>query len=279
MNCQDARAAMLDEARGRLPSEKREDLAAHVAGCEGCAHEARAERLLGDLLQDRLPRYEAPASLRARLASLVEGGGTEGVASAAPATAPSAARSARRSRWIPAAAAAIAMSIAAFGIGRVFRSPAGEELMVREAVNDHLRITFSEHPVEIASGGIHQVKPWFAGKVDFAPAVSFSGDDDFPLVGGSVAYFVDRKAAAFVFKRRLHTISLLVFPADGFGWSPLGALGAKDIGGGLRATADSMHGFHVLLWQNQGLGYALVSDVDPAELEALARRVASVRTD
>ena len=87
--------------------------------------------------------------------------------------------------------------------------------LVAEAVNDHIRVISSTHPVDIESGGIHQVKPWFTGRLDFAPRVAFSGDDDFPLVGGSVGYFRDRKAAVFVFKRRLHTITLLVFPPDG----------------------------------------------------------------
>ena len=32
--------------------------------------------------------------------------------------------------------------------------------VVAEAINDHLRVLYSEHPVEIESGGIHQVKPW-----------------------------------------------------------------------------------------------------------------------
>ena len=50
--------------------------------------------------------------------------------------------------------------------------------LVTEAVNDHLRVLYAEHPVEIESGGIHQVKPWFSGRLDFAPALNFSGDGD-----------------------------------------------------------------------------------------------------
>src|SRR6185312_2399693 len=94
--------------------------------------------------------------------------------------------------------------------------------LVEEAVNDHLRVVSSSHPVEIESGGIHQVKPWFTGRLEFAPRVAFSGDDEFSLVGGSVAYFRDRKAAAFIFKRRLHVITLLVFPAEGLPWPTSG---------------------------------------------------------
>lgn len=63
--------------------------------------------------------------------------------------------------------------------------------MVAEAVNDHLRVLYSERPLEVESSNRHVVKPWFKGKVDFAPDFAFDGDADFPLQGGSVGYFVD----------------------------------------------------------------------------------------
>src|SRR5262249_6674456 len=118
----------------------------------------------------------------------------------------------------------------------------------------------SSHPVEIESGGIHQVKPWFTGKVDFAPRVAFSGDEEFPLQGGALARFGDRSAAVFVWKRRLHTVSLFTFRADGL---PLPVE---------RRPAHS-HGFTVLLWRDGDLGYALVSDVSAADLELLAAKL------
>jgi anti-sigma factor RsiW len=141
--------------------------------------------------------------------------------------------------------------------------------MVTEAVNDHIRVVSSSHPVEIESGGIHQVKPWFTGRLEFAPRVTFSGDDEFPLVGGSVGYFRDRKAAVFVFKRRLHVITLLVFPAAGLPWPGSGLVPV----GALSVSEQDSRGFSVLLWQDAGLGYALVSDVNRRDLETLAARI------
>ncbi len=70
-------------------------------------------------------------------------------------------------------------------------------------------------PLDVESGAIHQVRPWFAGKVDFAPAVLFPGDADFPLRGGTVERSLDRQAAVLVYARRLHPVSLLVFQANG----------------------------------------------------------------
>jgi anti-sigma factor RsiW len=114
------------------------------------------------------------------------------------------------------------------------------------------------------------VKPWFEGRLDFAPVVSFEGDRDFPLKGGSVGYFLDRKAAVFVYGRRLHTIALFVFRADGLPWATRGL----EPMGSVRVSASVSRGFNVLLWRAGELGYALVSDVDGRELLQLGTKLA-----
>jgi anti-sigma factor RsiW len=129
-----------------------------------------------------------------------------------------------------------------------------------EAVNDHLRLLTSEHPLDVESGGIHRVKPWFAGKLDFAPTTAFAGDDDFPLQGGAVSWFLDRKAAAFGYKRRLHAITLLVFRAEGLAFPA-------------SARASRARGYNIVIWRDGELGHALVSDVDASELAALRAQI------
>jgi anti-sigma factor RsiW len=141
--------------------------------------------------------------------------------------------------------------------------------LVAEAVNDHLRLLASQHPLDIENGDYHRVKPWFAGRLDFAPEVTFEGDAEFPLKGGAVGYFRDRKAAVFVYARRLHPITLLVFRATGLEWPPRRVSTAN---GGTVDAADE-RGFTVLMWRRGELGYALVSDVDARELRELAGRL------
>jgi anti-sigma factor RsiW len=165
------------------------------------------------------------------------------------------------------AAGAALLWAAMFGL----RERTSDGTLVAEAVNDHLRVLYSDHPVEVESGGIHRVKPWFEGRLDFAPVVEFGGDDDFPLEGGSVGYFIDRKAATFVFKRRLHEITLFVFRADGLHWP---VSGLRPIGAA-HGTVATSRGFHVALWRQGDLGYAIVSDVNEADLLALATKIAT----
>jgi anti-sigma factor RsiW len=176
------------------------------------------------------------------------------------------------SRWralVPFAAALAGAAVVALVVRP--RAPAPPEWsLVDEAVSDHLRVVASTRPPEIESGDNHQVKPWFTGRVDFAPRVAFAGDADFPLVGGNLGYVRDRKAAVFSYRRRLHQISLLVFPSAGMPWPD----GGVTLGGRL-VHEQSSRGFSVLLWRDGDLGYALVSDVSRPELETLAAKITS----
>src|SRR5437773_2588231 len=248
MDCEDVRTYLLDDHRGQLAPELAREVRAHVERCAACAHDDAAEHALSELLERRLPQHPAPLALKRRLA--------------AQWPAPGAAPAPWWPRWrravAPALAAALVLAVAAPWLtGRLPASGRGDgaQALVAEAVNDHLRVLLSEHPLEVESGGIHQVKPWFAGRLDFAPVVPFGGDVEFPLKGGAVGWFVDRKAAVLVYQRRLHPISLFVFRADGLPWP---ARGGERIGG-VDAYRQTARGFTVVLWRTGDLGYALVS--------------------
>ena len=230
-------------------------------------HQDPIEQALDEALARHLPRYRPRAAFERRL--------RERLTAAEPGrrVPPPAVR-----RWpafatpFASALAAAAMVVLAVRIGSP-RAPTGtggaEWTLADEAVSDHLRVVASPRPPEIESGGIHQVKPWFTGRVDFAPRVAFAGDADFPLVGGSLGYVRDRKAAVFQFRRRLHAITLLVFPATGLPWPESGVVSL----GGRAVVEKASRGFSVLLWRDADLGYALVSDVARADLETLVPKI------
>jgi len=103
-----------------------------------------------------------------------------------------------------------------------------------------------------------------SGKLDFAPGIRFPGDPEFPLQGGAVGYFLDRKAATLVFGGPQSPISLFVVKADGLPWPR-----------GKRAEISRAftRGFNVLLWRDGELGYALVSSEDERTLIRLAEKL------
>jgi anti-sigma factor RsiW len=255
MDCTEARNHLLDRQRGTLTAELRARMDSHLAECDACRREDAADRLLTAALQDRLPRPRAPEALRRSIERRIVG------------EPPRASVGIRRTRRAP---LFVAAAFAAAAAVLIVWKPHDSNPMLAEAVNDHLRVLYSDHPIEVESGGIHQVKPWFTGRLDFAPVVAFAGDDEFPLQGGAVGYFVDRKAATFIFKRRLHVISLFVFRAEGLPWPAL----ATHSLGGTGGTLETARGFHVLMWKKGDLGYALVSDVDPTDLQTLAAKIA-----
>jgi anti-sigma factor (TIGR02949 family) len=289
MECDAVRDRLVAFAAGRLATGERAELQRHLEGCAACRRAAEAEAELTAAL-DRLPRQAAPGRLRRRLEELVAATSEEmGDGRIAPVPAPDDVRrrnggptaslhrgapASRRWTWMPPLVSAFAAAALVLVVMRTTRpvSPGSETepgSLVSEALNDHLRVVSSTHPLEIESGGIHQVKPWFTGRLEFAPRVAFSGDDDFPLLGGSVGYVRDRKAAVMVFKRRLHTITLLVFPPEGLDWP---RAPARPVGH-LSVIEEAARGFNVLLWREGGLAYALISDVNPRDLELLAARL------
>jgi anti-sigma factor RsiW len=200
---------------------------------------AEADRLIAAALADHV-RMPAPSRLRDQLAR-------RHLAPRRPWRA-----------WIPAFAlgAATAAAVALL----VFRPPAATDVAVLdEIVGDHLRIVSAPRPPDVETSDMHNVKPWFTGKLDFVPPVSFVGDDEFHLRGGSLAVFQGHKAAAFIYQRRLHTITLLVH-ADAVA----------------RPRAETTRrGFHVISWASGGFGMALVSDLGWDDLRQLEARLGS----
>jgi anti-sigma factor RsiW len=261
MNCGDVQSQLHAFRKGRLAGGLPAEVSAHLENCMACARAGQREQALDELLEQRLPRHAAPKTLKRRLGLLM---GTP-----TPEPAPVHGTVTRWARFVaPAMAAAVAF---VFGRTVMLRSSSQDGAfasLMGEAVNDHLRVLASQNPVEIASGGKHQVKPWFEGKLDFAPEVPALEDTELQLRGGSVGYVFDRKAAVLVYALRQHLVTLLVFRAEGLAWPAEGNAPA-------RGRETSMRGFNVVLWRSGDLGYALVSDANAKELGELAVRLAA----
>jgi anti-sigma factor RsiW len=228
---------LLDLARDRLTPAEKTEVEEHLAGCDTCKRAASADREL-DGAVTRLPAPAAPAGPAKRVE----------------------ARFVKRRRGLAVAAglAAGVIAITAFVLVWAIRRDTNGVLL-REVVNDHLRLLSAVHPIEIETSDMNQIKPWFTGRLDFAPGLSFAGDAVFPLHGAAVGWFLDRKCATYVFAKAEHKITLLVLPAAALDWP--------------KRYQARERGFETLLWRDGDLAYALVSDTEAAELAALASRL------
>jgi anti-sigma factor RsiW len=228
---------------GELDAGNTVALEAHAAGCAACAAELAAIRQVKARLAAAPLAYAAPPSLHARLdAALAE-----------------AARPARRrgiaaETWVMSGAiGALAASLALFTL-----VPSGQNLE-GQLIDAQARSLEAQHLVDVQTSDRHTVKPWFNGKVDFAPPVVDLAPQGYPLVGGRLDRLDGRRVAALVFRRRAHAINLFVWPGE----APAAPL------------TERKQGYTLVRWGRGGLTFWAVSDVDPADLAGFQKAFAA----
>ena len=217
---------------------------AHLATCATCSRRVADRERLGQLVR-AAPYYAAPDRLRARVAT----------------TSRRASRVSRVTAW----AAAAALLVAVGGGSMMFRTvainrSARSNANVEELVSDHVRSLMADHLFDVRSTDQHTVKPWFLGKLDYAPPVTDLAHMGFPLVGGRLDYMDGRPVAALVYQRQKHTINVFVRPTND---------------GAAVLPPQTFRGFHVEHWTRDGMAFWAVSDLNAVELAefraALAR--------
>jgi mycothiol system anti-sigma-R factor len=251
MTCEevlDQLTAYVDE---ELDAVESRDLERHVATCAACAAALATERALGESVRASLEYHAAPRALRERLS---------------PRRRPLLAFPPRQA-WLAAAAAVVALvggGWLAAG-GWLTMGPFGhsvEGALADDMVSAHVRSLMATHLMDVASTDQHTVKPWFAGKLDFSPAVTDFAADGFPLVGGRLDYVDHRPVAALVYMRRKHVINVFEWPEAG-SERPARAVAPR-----------TERGYHVVRADADGLACWFVSDLNADELAGFARRVA-----
>ena len=208
---------------------------AHVARCEGCREELERLQAVRNLLRSEGVRHSAPAALSRRIASMPE------------LAAPRASNDNRLLRWLgPGVIGALAASLALVTL----MPPGADSVVDQEIVSSHVRSLQPRHLTDVQTTNQHIVKPWFNGRIDFSPPVPELADQGFPLAGGRLDSINGKTVAAIVYHRRLHTVNLFIWPA--------------------RDAAERSFvkdGFTVKEWSRNGLRFAAVSDIAPAELQ------------
>lgn len=219
---------------GELDAANTALVEAHVARCEACREELERLQAVRSLLQIEGVRDRVPQSLTRRIASL-------------PELAPKAANQNRVPSWLaPGVVGAIAASLATIS----FVTPATTAAVDQDLVSSHVRSLQPGHLTDVQTTNQHIVKPWFNGRIDFAPPVPELAGKGFPLVGGRLDSIDGKTVAAIVYKRRLHTVNLYVWPTRESG-----------------ERAFVKEGFAVREWTRNGLRFAAVSDIPASELE------------
>jgi anti-sigma factor RsiW len=223
----------------------------HLRTCPTCAGEyQRLLELRATLRQGGL-RYRAPDALRTRILGALEPAST-----APPAT--------TTTRWWQRLwqGQRLGLPVAAFaaGLAVALVVPRQSVDLEQELVSEHVRSLMANHITDVTTSDQHTVKPWFDGRLDFAPPVVDLANEGFALTGGRLDYIAGRAVAALVYKRREHVINLFIWPAERNG------LTAK------RTGSSVNNGYNTLHWSGSAMSFWAISDLNAVELQEFMRR-------
>jgi anti-sigma factor RsiW len=251
--CPDKEALLHGLLDGELDAANAKTCEEHLKTCPGCAQAFGELQALSARLSVPGVAYRAPPALRARIEGVID-------AEARPARRLRAAAPWAFSGGVAALAAPWALSggFAALAASlAVVMVQANVGALEDQLVAGHVRSTLASHLVDVETSDRHVVKPWFNGRIDFAPPVVELADAGYPLVGGRLDYLDDRVVAALVYRRNRHVINLFVWPSQPGPKLPPGPA--------LRS------GYSVAHWRSHGLEFWAVSDIEAGDLEAFRR--------
>jgi anti-sigma factor RsiW len=227
---------------GELDAGRAAALVEHVAQCEHCR--AVSDQLTRSrALLRGVPRYPVPRALRdsveraVRKQSRTESPGKE-------ARSPSG-----RTAWLGWATALAASVVLAV----MLVTPRSPDLDA-QLVASHVRsLQLESHLIDVPSSDHHTVRPWFAGKVDFAPLVKEFGADSYVLKGGRVDIVGGRPVAVLVYQAGRHLVAVYMWP--------------ERAGAGEIPQSEQVDGFNVRRWNESGLVVSCISDLAADELQ------------
>ena len=246
MNCARTRQ-MLDAWFDReLDAATSAEFAQHLATCPVCSALRADREALRETLKGHAPYFAAPASLRPAVMRQLAA-----VQDQRPSVT-------RRTPWwqafLLAAFAATASSLLTVWMLRVplesTLSPWQEQVVTRHVAS----LRDPQQRIQIASSDRHNIKPWFNGKLDFAPTVVDLSADGYVLLGARLEQIEQQPAAALVYQVGRHFISVFMTRA---------ALAEP-------VTITTLHGFSVATWAAGGVRFAAVADTDVGEIKRFA---------
>ena len=244
MNCARVNQVLDAWRDGELDAKTSGEVRHHVDSCPVCAALEADRTALSKALREGMPYHAAPAALKTRIRKSLD-------------RSPAAPR--RRPTWLQTAAlAGAAAGLSALVTFWAAQGPADTSSTEQVVASHVASLAGPRSLVTAESGERHVVKPWFQGKVDFAPAVKDLSEHQFVLLGARVDHVGDAQAAAIVYRIRSHMINLFVWRSSA--------------GDGAVAETRS-RGFSVATWTEGGLRYSAISDVDPADLRRFAELV------
>lgn len=230
---------------GELDAAQAAALVRHREQCAECR--AVQEKLVrARVLLRAAPRYSSSVEFRRHLNRIVRSpqspGGSE-----------------RTLGWSWRSSAGWAAAAAVVLVAIIVLLPPRSSDISAQLVNNHLRaMQLDSHLVDVVSTDHHTVKPWFAGKVDFAPPVKQLDAEGYVLKGGRIDVVDARTAAVLVYQAGRHTVEVFIWPARA---------ATRTL-----SSTHQLNGFNLRHWEEDGFEIWCVSDMAAEELDTFATR-------
>ncbi|KWR87721.1 transcriptional regulator [Cupriavidus sp. IDO] len=157
--------------------------------------------------------------------------------------------------WAGGGLAGMAASALVFGV-LMLAHPPQADMLGQSIVSSHVRALLSQHPIDVVSTDQHTVKPWFNGRLDYAPPVIDLAAQGFPLEGGRVDYIDRRTVGVLIYRYQKHPIDLYILPAAH---------------GELAPAAYSADGYANARWHHNGMTFWAITDAEPEHLQAFVQ--------
>lgn len=249
MSCEFTHTALHGYLDGELDASRSAEFEHHLENCRECAKTLQTEESLHSAIQHSTLYEEAPVSLRKKIHAELDRATAAPVVPRIPAW-----------RWVAVAASILLIAgISWYVWPRTGSTVAAAPFTAAEMIDAHIRSLQPGHLMDIASTDQHTVKPWFTGKLDFAPPVRDFSEQGFPLIGGRLDALGGRNVAVLVYQRHKHIINVFVLPTKEPD-TPIHPPGLRQ-------------GYQWLHWRRQGMEYCAVSDVSVDDLHELAQLI------
>ena len=245
MNCEDARRLIGAYSDGELDLVRSLEVEEHLRGCDSCASARENLRVLKQAAHSVY--FRAPEGLRESVLATVQ---------ASDSIPPNVVVRRAPRFWITTGLALAAGVLLGFFAGQIRVRDASEQTLLAALTDSHVRSLIGTHLTDVISSDQHTVRPWFEGKLDFAPPVPDLSGQGFPLVGGRVEYIDGRAVAALVYERRKHFINLFVWPAPA---------DSQEVKG-----EKPQRGYNIVRWRSAGMNYSAVSEIAEDDLQTFA---------
>jgi anti-sigma factor RsiW len=255
MNCAECEILLHPLIDGELDAMHAREVEAHATTCAGCAEKLKTLRAMREAMAAADLKETAPASLRGRIEAALPS------PSARVITSRKFFQPSRRTFFGGfAVGSALSAAVAAVLVLAVFRNDQNQQV-ADEFVSAHIRSLQAGHLMDVETSDQHTVKPWFNGRVDVAPPVIDLTAQGFTLLGGRLDYIDGEPVASVIYQRRKHVINLFVAQR----------LGAKQAG----AMAETIQGYNVRHWSEEGLDFWAVSDLAGDELDEFVQKISA----